>query len=224
MVTSVSRGVPAAVLSIGALAAVLAGCTPGTSSTGSTTVPATAPASTATPTSPATTATSSAATPSDAGTASATASSSSTQVGLCLSSQLTATLGAGTGAGAGHQYPYLVLTNKGSAACSLTGYPGVSFVGNGNGTQLGAAATRDAAGIAVTTLTLAPGESAHSQLSIANAGSYDAATCNPKVADGLRVYPPNQTSSLFVASTAYTACQNTSVVLLQVHPLQAGAS
>ena len=225
MVTwSVPRGVPAAVLSVGALSALLVGCTPSTSSTGSTTVPATAPASTTTPASPATTATSSAATPSDAGTASTTASSSSTHLGLCLTSQLTATLGAGSGSGAGHQYPDLVLTNKGSAACTLTGYPGVSFVGDGNGTQLGASATRDAAGIAVTTLTLAPGASAHSQLSVANAGNYDAATCTPKVADGLRVYPPNQTSSLFVASTAYTACQNTAVVILQVRPLQAGAS
>ena len=145
-------------------------------------------------------------------------------MGKCLASQLTATLGAGSGSGAGHAYPYLVLTNKGSTTCTVTGYPGVSFVSNGNGTQLGAAATREAAGIPITTLTLTPGAAAHAQLSITLAGNYDAATCSPKTADGLRVYPPDETNSLFVATTSYTACQKASVLLLVVRPLQAGAA
>jgi hypothetical protein len=145
-------------------------------------------------------------------------------VGKCVASQLTVTLGPGSGGGAGHQYPVLVFTNKGATACTLSGFPGVSFVGNSNGTQLGAAATREAAGIPVTRLTVAPGASAHAQLNITNAGNYDAATCNPKVADGIRVYPPDETHSLFVASTSYTACQKTSVVVIQVRPLQAGAA
>lgn len=127
-------------------------------------------------------------------------------------------------AAAGHTYPYLVLTNTGTAPCTLTGYPGVSFVGDGNGTQLGAAAAREAGGVPVVTLTLAPSASAHSQLSIATAANYDAATCRPKQADGLRVYPPDQTQALFVATTAYTACQSTTVALLQVRPPQAGAA
>lgn len=121
-------------------------------------------------------------------------------------------------------YPVLVLTNKGTTACTVKGYPGVSFVGNGNGTQLGAAATREAAGIPITTLTLAPGAAAHAQLNITVAGNYDPATCKPKAADGLRVYPPDETHPLFIASTAFTACQNASVVLILVRPLQAGAA
>ncbi len=75
----------------------------------------------------------------------------------------------------------------------------------------------------VTTLTLAPGASAHAQLSIATAANYDAAVCRPKTADGLRVYPPDQTLSLFIPTTAYTACQGTPLLLV-VRPLQAGAS
>lgn len=121
-------------------------------------------------------------------------------------------------------YPVLVLTNKSNAACTVKGYPGVSFVGSGNGIQLGAAASRDAGGIAITTLTLAHGESAHSQLNITVAGNYGPATCKPKAADGLRIYPPDETHSLFIASTAYTACQNASIVLIQVRPLQTGAA
>jgi hypothetical protein len=205
-------------LSCLAIAAALSGCTPGTSSGGSTTSSAAAAASSASATTVPSAATSAATT------ASAPAAATSTGIGACLVAQLTATLGAGTGGGAGHMYPFLVLTNKGTTACTVRGYPGVSFVGNGSGTQLGAAATREAAGITITTLTLAPGQSAHSQLSITVAGNYDPATCKPKAADGLRVYPPAETHSLFVASTTYTACQNASVVLLLVHPLQAGAA
>jgi hypothetical protein len=216
----------AAVISAVAIIAAVAGCTPGTSSSSSATkvdtlpssAPSTSPTTAATTTTPAT----SAATTTAATSASATATA--TGVGKCVASQLTVTLGPGTGGGAGHQYPVLVFTNKGATACTLTGYPGVSFVGNGNGTQLGAAATREAAGISVTTLSVAPGASAHAQLNITNAGNYDAATCNPKTADGLRVYPPNETHSLFVAATSYTACQKTSVVVIQVRPLQAGAA
>ena len=212
-------------LSCLAIAAALSGCTPGTSSGGSTTssaAAATTAASRVSATQPATTVPSGA--PSAATTTSAPAAATSTGIGECLAGQLTATLGAGAGGGAGHMYPFLVLTNKGSTACTVKGYPGVSFVGNGNGTQLGAAASRQAAGITITTLTLAPGQSAHSQLSITVAGNYDPTTCKPKAADGLRVYPPDETHSLVIASTAYTACQNASIVLIQVRPLQAGAA
>lgn len=215
----------AAMLTLVATAAALAGCTPGTSSGGSTTNAAGATA-TAASSAPATQSTSSkpTAATSAATTTSAPAAATSTGVGACLAAQLTATLGAGAGGGAGHLYPFLVLTNKGNTPCTVKGYPGVSFVGSGNGTQLGAAASRDAGGIAITTLTLAHGESAHSQLNITVAGNYDPTTCKPKAADGLRIYPPDETHSLFIASTTYTACQNASIVLIQVRPLQAGAA
>jgi hypothetical protein len=208
-----------------ATAAALAGCTPSTSSSGSTTTSVAGGATTAAASASATTTTTSASAATSAGTtASAPVAAASTGVGKCLASQLTVTLGAGSGSGAGHAYPDLVLTNKGTTTCTVKGYPGVSFVGNGNGTQLGAAATRQAAGVPITTLTLAPGAAAHAQLSITMAGNYDAATCNPKTADGLRVYPPDETHSVFVATTSYTACQNASIALLIVRPLQAGAA
>lgn len=212
---------------LAAMAAALAGCTPGTSSTSNTTSPATT--TTAASVTPATTAAgsaTSAATSAAATTSapSAPASATATGLGACLTVQLTATLGAGSGSGAGHAYPVLVLTNKGTTSCTVKGYPGVSFVGSGNGTQLGAAAVRQSAGIPIAALTLAPGAAAHAELSITMAGNYDATTCRPKAADGLRVYPPEETHSIFLATTSYTACQNASVLLLVVHPLQAGAA
>jgi hypothetical protein len=157
-------------------------------------------------------------------TTSAAPSATATRTGRCQTSQLSATLTTGAGAGAGHQFPYLVLTNTGATACTLTGYPGVSFVYHGNGTQLGAAADREAGGIAITTITLAPGFAAHSQLNIAAAGNYDPATCQLMAIDGVRVYPPDQTVALFVETTAYQGCVNATVKLLVVRPLETGAA
>lgn len=217
-----------AIFTLGAVVAALTGCTPSASSAGAkTTVPASAGSAASAATSAATSATSAATTAASTTTAavpSAPEAATSTGTGACLASQLTTTLGPGSGSGAGHSYPVLVLTNKGATSCTVRGYPGVSFVGNGNGTQLGAPAVREAAGIPIATVTIAPGASAHAQLSITMAGNYDATLCKPKAADGLRVYPPDETHSIFLATTGYTACQSTSVLLLIVRPLQAGGS
>src|SRR5689334_17091988 len=65
-----------------------------------------------------------------------------TQVRSCTNADLTASYRA-TDAGAGHRYGRLVLTNTSSASCRTGGYGGLSYVGDGDGTQIGAAATRD---------------------------------------------------------------------------------
>src|SRR5665647_1453810 len=112
----------AAVVSFLAIATALAGCTPGTPSSGSTTkVDTFPPASSASATEPVTSVPSAAT--SAATTASAPAAATSTGIGACLAGQLTATLSAGAGGGAGHMYPVLVLTNKSNAACTVKGYP-----------------------------------------------------------------------------------------------------
>lgn len=154
---------------------------------------------------------------STAGSAAGSAGSS----GACTTSDLSADLTQGDGGGAGSTYPDLVLTNTGSTACTLRGFPGVSLVGDDNGTQLGAPATRDE-GAAVVTVTLAPGGSAHSALRITEAGNYDAAQCSPKAADGLRVYPPDQEEALFVRTSDFTACTSTDIELISVQALQPG--
>lgn len=141
----------------------------------------------------------------------------------CTSGHLKASLTSGGGGAAGSILPYLVLTNTGSERCTLQGWPGVSFVGDGNGTQLGAAGDFDRSS-PHGTVTLDPGGSAHAPLKIANAQNYDAGTCDPQTADGLRVYPPGETHSLFVASSDLTACRNDSVHLITVQALLPGAS
>lgn len=128
------------------------------------------------------------------------------------------------GASAGHQQLKIVLGHVGPTPCVLQGWPGVSFVGQGNGTQLDAAAQRDRSS-AHTAITLVPGASAHANLQVTNATNFEQSACGPTAADGLRVYPPGERDALFAPAgdLALTACARTSVQLLAVQAFQPGA-
>jgi hypothetical protein len=106
-------------------------------------------------------------------------------------------------------------TNTSSTVCELHGFPGVSFVGKGNGTQLGAAADWDESKPIVQN-SLQPGTLVVANLRIVQAGNYDSSECKPLAADGLRVYPPHSTRSVFVKDPNLTVCQNASIHLLTV--------
>jgi Protein of unknown function (DUF4232) len=87
--------------------------------------------------SPATTsaATTNAATPSASASAPASAQPAASTTAACTVGELSFALGAKTGA-AGQQTTQVVdLTNKGSAACTMQGFPGVDLVGSANGKQ-----------------------------------------------------------------------------------------
>lgn len=115
----------------------------------------------------------------------------------------------------------LVLTNAASASCTLQGWPGVSLVGLGDGTQLGAAAERDIVSLPHDTVTLEAGGAATVLVLVAPAVDWAAAQCRPRLADGFRVYPPGETHALFVEGE-YTACADPSVSLLTVNAVQPG--
>lgn len=119
------------------------------------------------------------------------------------------------GGGAGSVSGSLTFTNTGSGSCTLAGFPGVSFVGGGNGTQVGQAATRTDG--AVKTRTLAPGKSVKASLRRTQPGNYGD-DCRQTKVDGFRVFPPGSTESAFVAFPT-TGCKNTEVPLLQVGPV-----
>ncbi len=140
--------------------------------------------------------------------------------GQCATSDLTGTIGQGGGGAAGSVEVTLVLTNNGSGQCSLQGWPGVSFVGNGNGTQLGNPADFDRSAPHATVV-LQPGGTAQAPLKIVQAMNYPEADCKPQKADGFRVYPPGSTESLFVKDGNVTACTTTTVNLLTVGALAA---
>jgi hypothetical protein len=141
--------------------------------------------------------------------------------GQCDTGDLSGTIAQGGGGAAGSVEVTLVLTNNGAGECSLQGWPGVSFVGDGNGTQLGAAAQFDRS-TPHPTVVLKPGGTAQAPLRITQALNYPEADCAPKQADGFRVYPPGSTESLFVKDAGVTACTKDSVSLLTVGALVAG--
>ncbi|MBJ7290219.1 DUF4232 domain-containing protein [Williamsia sp.] len=134
----------------------------------------------------------------------------------CRAADLSGTI-ANLGQGhAGPEFGTLALTNTGSTVCTVTGYPGVSFVGDGNGTQLGAAAARD--GSKVVTVPIEPRGVATARFTIVDAG--DIADCTPVRADGLRIYPPNDRNAIFLKTTSFTACRSADAQLLTIGTLR----
>ncbi|MBW4041038.1 MAG: DUF4232 domain-containing protein [Acidobacteria bacterium] len=109
-------------------------------------------------------------------------------------------------AGAGSLDSTVLFTNTGGEACELRGTPGVSVVGDGNGTQLGKPATGIQNG--VVTRTLQPGATIASQLRITNIGTNGGPLpgCTVRKGDGYRVYPPHSTRAFFVQDPKAVAC------------------
>jgi hypothetical protein len=139
-------------------------------------------------------------------------STGTTGVSACALSTLTISLGETQGA-AGSRYVPIVFANKGSAACTLNGYPAVSFVGDGNGTTIGPPADNDPT-TTPTAQTVQPGSSVTSLLRVAIAQNF--AGCTAVTPDGFRIAPPGSSASAFVAFTALQACDNPSIHLLTV--------
>lgn len=156
--------------------------------------------------------------PGASGTAPAPASSTILPLpeGACATSQLSAEITNEQGA-AGSRLVDIVLTNASGEECTLTGFPGVSAVTGNDGTQLGPAALRET-GTEAAPVTLAPGAQARAGLKITNVGLLDAAACQPQDADGLRIYPPENTDSLYVAVPGLQACAG-EVDILSVQPI-----
>ena len=197
----------------GSLVLTVAACgsDAGSSSTPTSSAAATASATAATGTSgPATPATST------SPTTSTSASAGSSGTGCTVGSlKITYADDAG-GAGAGSVVGALTFTNTGSAACTLAGFPGVSYVGGGNGTQVGQAATRT--DDAVKTKTLAPGARVEAALRRTQPRNYGD-VCRQAEVDGFRVFPPGSTASAFVAFPT-TGCKSPEAPLLQVSPVR----
>ncbi|HEX3926187.1 MAG TPA: DUF4232 domain-containing protein [Streptosporangiaceae bacterium] len=140
----------------------------------------------------------------------------------CATSALKVAVPTGQGnAAAGSSFYPVQLTNSSGRSCTLYGYPGVSFVTAVGGSQIGAAATRNAA-VPRTVITLASGQTVHAELQVADAQNYPAAACGLVTAHWLKVYPPNQTAPLYASFTAAT-CSKPKVIL-SVQAVQSGAN
>ncbi|GAA2634254.1 hypothetical protein Adu01nite_56610 [Paractinoplanes durhamensis] len=138
----------------------------------------------------------------------------------CHTGDLSVKLGGGDGA-AGTQYIALVFANRSDHRCTLYGYPGVSFVAGAEGTQVGKGFTRQGGGLIK--VLLAPGAVAHATISGHDVGFFDASECKPVSVRGYRVYPPDETASLFVAAPT-KACSADGVNQWKVAAIAEGAA
>jgi len=121
---------------------------------------------------------------------------------------------------AGSVYQVLDFTNISNVTCTLYGYPGVSLAGGSPVAQVGLAASEDA-----TTprklVTLAPGQVANALLRIVDALNFPASKCGPVKTQWIQVYPPNQTTPIYLAYKT-TGCSK-AVRILSVSVVQAGS-
>lgn len=206
-----------------ALALVLTACGPSQPATQGTTGPATGTTIPSTQSAPETSAPpSSSASPTQSQPATPTATSAAPQstaagMQLCKASGLKATTDATGGGAAGSVYMELILTNSGKAACHLKGFAGVSLTTGPNGQPIGAPAQRDTS-VAVQDVLLAPGKSGTAVLRYTQAGNYP--DCVKTAAAGFRIYPPEDTASLFVERPS-DACSNATIELLTIGAFQA---
>lgn len=189
-----------AVSCIAALAAACSSASPAAGPTATATTPATASPASASP----------GAASSPAGQAAAPS---------CTTGDLRATVGAAQGA-AGSTFAALDFTNVSAATCTLFGYPGVSLAGGNPPGRIGKAAARSGTN-PPQRVTLAPGGVANSLLRIVNAANYPASRCGPVRAKFLKIYPPSQTTPIYLRYRA-TACSKP-VRLLTVGVVRPGA-
>src|SRR5215472_1927013 len=99
---------------------------------------------------------------------------------------------------AGSVYQVLDFTNISNVTCTLYGYPGVSLAGGQPVSQVGLAASEDPS-TPRKLVTLAPGQVANALLRIVDALNFPASKCGPVKTQWLQVYPPNQTTPIFLA-------------------------
>jgi hypothetical protein len=137
----------------------------------------------------------------------------------CATRALQAKAGSSQGA-AGSVYLNIDFTNISNTACTMYGYPGVSLASGTPVKQLGAAASRSTAA-APTVVTLQPGQTANALLRITQAVNYPAAQCSPQSTTYLQIYPPNQTTPIYLSYPS-TGCALTSVNLLTIGVVQPG--
>jgi Domain of unknown function (DUF4232) len=137
----------------------------------------------------------------------------------CPTRSLGLKLGLSQGA-AGSVYQVLDFTNVSGVSCTLYGYPGVSLAGGQPVAQVGLAADENPTPPREL-VTLAPGQVANALLRIVDALNYPASRCGPVKTQWIQVYPPNQTTPIFLAYKT-TACSK-QVRILTVSVAQPGA-
>jgi hypothetical protein len=137
----------------------------------------------------------------------------------CPTRSLAVKAGLSQGA-AGSIYQVLDFSNISDSTCTLYGFPGVSLAGGSPVKQIGLAAGEDHSSARVL-VTLAPGAVANALLRIVQAANFPPSRCDLKNATYLQIYPPNQTTPLYLKYKAQ-ACAK-AVQILTVSVVKAGS-
>jgi len=137
----------------------------------------------------------------------------------CPTASLGLKLGLSQGA-AGSVYQVLDFTNISNVTCTLYGYPGVSLAGGQPVSQVGLAASEDPTPPRKL-VTLAPGQVANALLRVVDALNFPASKCGPVKTQWIQVYPPNQTTPVYLAYKT-TGCSKP-VRILSVSVVQPGS-
>ena len=120
---------------------------------------------------------------------------------------------------AGSDYVDIVFKNLNTQACTLYGYPGVSFGAGSPVAQVGQPADRNSA-VSSSLVTLQPQGYAYAVLQIGDAQNWPASTCQPTATTWLQVIAPNATNPLMVSFDS-TACKG-DIVTMHVEAVQPG--
>lgn len=122
---------------------------------------------------------------------------------------------------AGSIYQVIEFTNISNVSCTLYGYPGISFASTGSsGGQIGLSAKENPTPPREL-VTLAPGATANALLRIVDAGNFPPATCGMVTAHWLVIYPPNQTTPVYLKYSSPTCSKQ--VQILTVNVVQPGS-
>ncbi|MEP6481909.1 MAG: DUF4232 domain-containing protein [Rhodoglobus sp.] len=135
-------------------------------------------------------------------------------VSSCAADSLAVKRGGSDGA-AGSTYVTFTFTNSGSTACTLAGYPTMSFVDPGGGV-IGAAAAPDT-GQPTPQNILQPGDTVQAVLRVTDAGNVD--NCDPRDVADISVVSPNTSAPVKFDASGFTGCANGSVNILSVSPI-----
>ncbi len=114
----------------------------------------------------------------------------------------------------------LQFTNVSGTSCSMTGWPGVSYVAGDDGHQVGSAAVRQASSHG--TIILAPGAVASAITAAFDIRQYDPSACQPTNVRGYRVYAPDDRLAMFVPLPAGTQACATADANFGVYAVKAG--
>jgi hypothetical protein len=122
---------------------------------------------------------------------------------MCRTGNLTVSLGAPNGSAGAIHYG-ITFQSRGTVACTLYGFPGVSFL-NAGGTQIGSPAQRQ--GGTPATISVAPGGNAYASLAVTDPGI---APCTGSVhPNAIQVYPPGETApALIVPPSGMLVCSS----------------